>query len=493
MRFFKILFLGIFLINQSFSFANNIHNHFDTIKNDPNALYAFLKAMPKGGELHYHLAGGAYPETMLSVVAKGNYCLSKNTFNLTKIVEDCQGIPIQEVINRPNFYEKTIEAWSMKNFQPLQESGHDHFFNSFYKFIPVITNHSPELLTEIMQRAANQHEQYMEVMILPDNANSTGFADPNLLSGSFIQAKTKLLANPDFQNNIRFTVNETSALLQKTKKLLNCDKQPEQDACQLTVKFQYFVLREQPLEKVFAQALNGFAAASQSNEIVAVNLVQPEDGLISLRDYHQQMKVFAFLRQAYPNVHVSLHAGELEPGAVVPDVLNSHITEAINIAHAERIGHGTAIAYENNVSQLLKQMAKQQIAVEVNLTSNQKILNIQGKQHPLRYYLTNNVPVVLSTDDEGILRTDLTREYVKAVMDHNLSYTELKQINRNALTYSFLPGQNFWLDAASAKPVKECEHLHSLQCLKFIKTSEKATLQWRLEEKLAQFEKKYST
>lgn len=36
----------------------NIQSHFDQIKNDPNALYAFLKSMPKGGELHYHLAGG---------------------------------------------------------------------------------------------------------------------------------------------------------------------------------------------------------------------------------------------------------------------------------------------------------------------------------------------------------------------------------------------------------------------------------------------------
>ncbi|ASQ46934.1 adenosine deaminase family protein [Legionella clemsonensis] len=490
MRLFKLLILGALVILQSLAFAN-INHQFNLIKNDPNHLFAFLKAMPKGGELHYHLAGGAYPETMLSVVANNNYCLNKNSFTLTKIIEDCRGIPIQEVVKRPDVYEKTVEAWSMKNFQPIQESGHDHFFNSFYKFIPVVTDHSPELLSGIMQRAANQHEQYMEVMILPDNANSTGFADPELLKMSFAQAKAHLLANSDFQNNIRFTVNETSALLQKTKKLLNCEKTPEQDVCQLTVKFQYFVLREQPLEKVFAQALNGFAAASQSNELVAVNLVQPEDGLISLRDYHQQMKIFAFLRQAYPNVHVSLHAGELEPSAVVPEALNFHINEAVNTAHAERIGHGTAIAYENNVSQLLKQMAKQQIAVEVNLTSNQKILNIQGKQHPLRYYLTNNIPVVLSTDDEGILRTDLTREYAKAVLDHDLDYTELKQISRNALTYSFLPGQSLWLNAAKAKPVKPCENWHSSDCLKFIKTSEKARLQWQLEEKLKQFERKY--
>ncbi|CEK09690.1 adenosine deaminase family protein [Legionella hackeliae] len=491
MRFFRILLLGLVACYQTPALAN-IDNYFNTIKKNPNALFAFLKSMPKGGELHYHLAGGAYPEAMLSVVAKENYCLNKNTYNLTKIVEDCRGVLIQQVMTQPDFYEKTIEAWSMKNFHPLQESGHDHFFNSFFKFLPIVVNHSPELLAEVMQRAANQQEQYMEVMIAPDNMNSIGFGTSNLLATSPTHAKEQLLANADFQNNIHETVNETTNLLKKARQLLSCDKKPEQQVCQLTVKFQYIVLREQPLEKVFAQALNGFAAASQSQELIAINLVQPEDGLISLHDYHKQMEIFAFLHQAYPNVHLSLHAGELEPEAVAPSSLNFHMNEAINIAHAQRIGHGTAVAYEDNAQQLLQQMAKRQIAVEINLTSNHKILNIHGKKHPLRYYLANNVPVVLSTDDEGILRTDLTREYVKAVLEHKLDYPTLKQINRNALSYSFLSGKSLWLDPAKAKPVKACQNLHSTSCLAFIKTSEKAKLQWQLEDKLNQFEIRYA-
>lgn len=39
--------------------------------------------MPKGGELHYHLAGGAYPEIMLDLASK-NYCLNTLTSKVSK-------------------------------------------------------------------------------------------------------------------------------------------------------------------------------------------------------------------------------------------------------------------------------------------------------------------------------------------------------------------------------------------------------------------------
>ncbi|AHE67891.1 adenosine deaminase [Legionella oakridgensis ATCC 33761 = DSM 21215] len=273
---------------------------------------------------------------------------------------------------------------------------------------------------------------------------------------------------------------------------MHCDTQPQQPVCNLTVKFQYYILREQPLDQVFAQALNGFIAASQSPDIIAINLVQAEDGIISLRDYRHQMQIINFLHETYPNVHIALHAGELSPKAVSPDALNFHIHDAVFTGKAERIGHGVDIAYENNAEILMNHMAKKPIAVEINLTSNQEILNISGVNHPLRYYLLHQVPVVLSTDDEGILRTDLTRQYVEAVLHHGLDYQTIKTINRNALTYSFLPGNSLWSNANQGIPVKVCLNLNSQACKSFIKDNEKARLQWQLETQLLAFEKQYN-
>jgi hypothetical protein len=45
---------------------------------------------------------------------------------------------------------------------------------------------------------------------------------------------------------------------------------------------------------------------------------------------------------------------------------------------------------------------------------------------------------VLSSDDAGISRIDLTNEYFRAARDYGLGYLQLKAIARNALRYSFL-------------------------------------------------------
>src|SRR3974390_2146297 len=39
--------------------------YFDSIRKDPNLLVAFLLEMPKGGDLHNHLSGAIYAETLI--------------------------------------------------------------------------------------------------------------------------------------------------------------------------------------------------------------------------------------------------------------------------------------------------------------------------------------------------------------------------------------------------------------------------------------------
>jgi len=78
------------------------------------------------------------------------------------------------------------------------------------------------------------------------------------------------------------------------------------------------------------------------------------------------------------------------------------------------------------------------VVVEISLTSNDLILGVRGKDHPFPVYLAAGVPVVLSTDDAGVSRIDLTNEYFRAVRDYGLGYAQLKAIARNSLSYSFL-------------------------------------------------------
>jgi adenosine deaminase len=167
-------------------------------------------------------------------------------------------------------------------------------------------------------------------------------------------------------------------------------------------------------------------------------MVQPEDGVVSMRDYSLHMRMVGYARAQYPKVHVSLHAGELAPGLVPPEGLRFHIREAVDLAGAERIGHGVDILYETDSAALLRRMSQRHILVEINLTSNDQILGIRGADHPLPPYRRAGVPVALSTDGEAVARTHLTAEYLRAALTYKLSYADLKEMARNSLRYAFV-------------------------------------------------------
>jgi adenosine deaminase len=149
--------------------------------------------------------------------------------------------------------------------------------------------------------------------------------------------------------------------------------------------------------------------------------------------------------------------------------------------------------YEDQPYELMKDMAAKRVMVEINLTSNDVILGIKGKDHPFSLYRKLGVPVALSTDDEGVSRIDLTHEYARAVETYELSYADLKQLVRNSLEYSFLPGPSLWASQDYARLAGACEsdagaEKPSSACEVALKGSEKATQQWELEQRFRVFE-----
>jgi adenosine deaminase len=253
------------------------------------------------------------------------------------------------------------------------------------------------------------------------------------------------------------------------------------------------VFRSTPKALLFAQALFGFELASADPRVVAINLVGEEDEHTAMTDYADHMRIVGFLRTLYPKVRVSLHAGELAPGLVPPEGLCCHIRLAVEQAKSDRIGHGVDVMYEDRPYDLLKEMAAKRVMVEINLTSNDVILGVEGKHHPFSLYRRYGVPVALSTDDEGISRIDLTHEYVRAVETYDLSYADLKHLVRNSLEYSFLPGASLWASPDYDRLASACEgdagaDKPSSACEAFLKGSEKAAEQWELEKRFRVFE-----
>lgn len=411
------------------------------LRNDPPSLYAFLLRMPKGGDLHNHVSGAVYAESYLRVAAEDGLCANLQTGSL--VAPDAAGgcganIPAARAASDNTMRNALIDSLSMRNFVAGRESGHDHFFATFGKFGPWKEVHHGEFLAEITRRAAEQNESYLELMAMNCHAanelgNKVGLDD------DFDRTREQL-ASAGLDGTVRQMRTTIDSFERERRAALDCGAHPESAACKVVVRYVLEVLRESPKQQVFAQVMAGFSLAKIEPLVVGVNFVQAEDGVISMRDYSLQMRMVGYARKLYPQVHVTLHAGELALGLVPPDQLRFHIKEAVDVAGAERIGHGVDILYETDGDALMSRMRQKHVAVEINLSSNDQILGVRGNDHPFPAYRRAGVPVVLSTDDEGVARSHLTGEFLRAVLTYKLTYRDLKEIVHNSLSYAFVEG-----------------------------------------------------
>lgn len=478
----------------------------DRVRASPLELREFLKRMPKGADLHNHLDGAVYAETFIRVGGEDGLCVDPASKAFTKSqpirsgvepkpVCEAGDVPAANVPQTQPLYDALVDSFSMRGFVPSEGvTGHDHFFATFSKFGGTDPRHTGEFLDEVATRAATQNEQYLELMETPTWHRLNDITKDMPWRDDLAAMRNELLAKGltddvplarEFWDKAESSRNERE----------HCGKPDEAPGCKVKTRYIYQVFRNTPKELIFAQTLFGLELASADPRIVAINFVGGEDDVIAMADYAEHMRIIGFLRQFYPKVRISLHAGELAPGLVPPEGLCCHIRLAVEEARAERIGHGVDVMYEDHPYELLKEMAAKRVLVETNLTSNADILGVSGKDHPFTLYRTFGVPVALSTDDEGVARIDLTHEYVSAVETFGLSYADLKEIVRNSLEYSFLPGASLWGGSGRyAQVVELCRNdtlgaeKPSQACAPFLAESEKATEQWELERRFSVFE-----
>ena len=476
--------------------------HLDSIRSQPSLLLAFIHDMPKGGDLHNHLSGALYAEDLIDFAVSDNLCVDRTTSRLlAPPCDTCEHYTPKPAIRCAYddhiLYNQIIDAWSMRNWRAGEESGHDHFFATFDKFSLTAHNHVGDSIASVIDRAAKERVQYIEFMHTGDGSAAGQLGLKLGWDGNFGKIREQLLAGglKEIADATSKTLAEDEA---RARADLKCGTAQAQPGCVVTVRYLYQVLRGLPPEAVFAQIVLGFELASSDPRFVGLNLVMPEDWRVPIHDFNQHMAMMDYLHGVYPKVHISLHAGELAMGLVKPEDLSFHIRASVEKGHAERIGHGVDIMMEKDPVGLMKEIATRNVAVEINLTSNDVILGVSGDDHPLPVYMKYGVPVALATDDEGVSRSDMTHEYLRAVQGYHLSYPALKHVTRQSLEHSFLPGQSLWADSKTTlRPVVTCasdalgKEKPSAGCTKFLAANERASEQWKLETAFAEFEKKF--
>jgi adenosine deaminase len=455
-----------------------VKNYLNSIQDKESLLNQFFMYMPKGGDIHNHLTGSAYAETYFTLSTKDKLWINMDNGKLyptkEKALQDNVASPFQLSENMPNLHSirmKLIDLWSVRNFDPAKakQAPDEYFFGTFGLFSAVTSPHMVDLLKELKNRAARENVQYLEIMAtspvvdttkLKDYHNRYGRLGDVIVNKSQILTDTLSAIFKEWENDpyMKGQITSYIKLIDSIDSHSNIPDEPFAPMC----LYQAYASRNSDPLSVYAQLYISFkACADQRNhKIVGVNIVAAENGEKSMLYYSGHMKMFDFLKKAVPNVKTSLHAGEMTIGLVKPEDLGSHIREAVYTAKANRIGHGIDIGFENGSISLLNELKNRNIPIEINLVSNEFILGVKNNDHPFPLYLEAGVPLVISTDDPGILRTNLAEQYTLLESRYHVDYFEIKQLVRNSIRYSFATETTkTQLLSAVDKKFGEFEHL----------------------------------
>lgn len=463
---------------------------FEGAKASEAQLIAFVKRMPKGADLHNHVSGAVYAETTLDAAIQSS--LFFDPASCTFSAQPSPGaVPAKELLTNQELANKMLDAASMRGWHPAAESGEDHFFAAWSHLnVPLSATTS---LLEVLSRAKAQNISYLELMITPapSDALKAAVANPPAVE----DLEQAFLA---MQGRLPALIAATRAHLDQQELEL---AKGELAQAPLTgvggpINFRYIftVNRNLPNADFFAHMACGMALVQGDRRVAGVNILSPEDHVMARHDFDTQMKLIDFLWRRLGQPNLSLHAGELTLAQSPVEVLRNRIRKTIELGHARRIGHGVSIAWEDDLPGLLQEMKDKRVEVEICLTSNDAILGVSGDRHPFNLYREAQVAVNLNTDDEGVGRTNLTMEFVRAIRSYHLSYKEVKRLIRNSLEYSFLPGASLYRggDYAKVRPefagVRKAGWVPSPGGRALLAASEKLTLEVRLERAFVGFE-----
>jgi len=429
--------------------GQTVDRYFQHIRNNAAKLTAFFAEMPKGGDLHHHYSGSVYAESYIKWVVEKDYFINKRTLDVAEkapnrdtMWKSFSQLAKSRQLDSIKFV--LIQKWSVKDYNGVSYPSDKLFFDTFSNFGVASRLNLDSGLLEIKKRAEVEHVSYIETMFTSlyspvNTADLSSQFNPQLedlqtrRDVAETQKQLAALYTQLIGRNIIPSADQFCADVARRHSSLHIDDST------FTMRYQTYVVRVLPPTDVFKSLVLAFEAANRSPLVVGVNIVAPENNEVSMRDYWLHMQMFKFCHNKYPAVKIAMHAGELCLGMVQPEELTWHIGAAVYDAGAQRIGHGVDMPYEKNCYSLMAYMKQKHIAVEINLYSNEFILKVKGDRHPITLYKDFGVPIVICTDDAGVLRSSLTEQYVLLAARYPaFSYSDIKKLVYNSINYAFI-------------------------------------------------------
>jgi adenosine deaminase len=153
----------------------------------------------------------------------------------------------------------------------------------------------------------------------------------------------------------------------------------------------------------------------------------------------KHIEAFQFIQRA--NFNITIHAGEAFG--------KESIWQAIQWCGAHRIGHATHLVEdifldnEGNVvrfGDLAQYILDKRIPLEICLLSNVHTGAVDKiENHPFGILFKEKFRVTINTDDRLMSSTNMTKEFMTAIRNFNLSLEDIEKLSLNAMKSAFIP------------------------------------------------------
>jgi len=375
----------------------------EPLRGEPAALAKFCFGIPKGGMLHVH-PYGLFIRNIISKILKEYNPLIEPEYFITTVsnqgqllydheIEALRGLPASSLFL--DLSEADQSLFMDYFFLPNDPVSHDFTrFDAIFSFViwlvedEFLDQKMETLYLDFLGRAADHGISYIEF--------TNGFA-PSVSS-------IEKLDNW----SIKF-FNETG----------------------IVVRWNLGQLRFLPgeMNAEMITQWNNLLAENPSGSIVGTDLYAIERGNPALEKAQAAYGYLNGYNSENPEhpLSITMHAGEMGDWRNVRDAM---------LMGVSRVGHGVLLK-DDLVT--LEYARNTRLAIEMNINSNHQ-LSVHDKNaapHPFLRFLRLGLAVSLSTDNDGIFDTNISKECIAAISTTDVTYSELQAMSYNSLSTSF--------------------------------------------------------
>lgn len=376
-------------------------------------LYAFCKALPKGGELHIHDYTAIPFDTFVDILV--NYeggdvsvCLDEGTkycyLYAPGVEADVETVPLKKALEDGYLTRKQLrQALSIEpGLTPRQ--AWDSFQPFFRKIGGLSTDYAlmEQLYDAALRSCIENGLTLVEIRLRMGPDSEANRELVNLVKRAYFSIKAE---NPDF----------TVRLICTSGKSVKSTVESSEDMLRTAIQMS-------------REVVDDFDPENPRPFIIGLDMVNEEDMSHPLSEYAE---FFMSDEVQSSGLQLFMHCGEslrLDNEAVVDAYMFG----------ACRMGHGYNLY---RYPKLMKAAAEKGVAVEACPVSNCLLgYATDLRLHPAQNYLRNGIPVALCSDD-GLFLEDapLTEDFFAATLSWNLTLGEIKTLAENSILYSGLP------------------------------------------------------